>query len=126
MLEGSYWFKRFVEECGKISSHIKFKRIKHGFYRMYWQDSAQPAYLHECYKWMPRVGYDIEERDPRYENFKFYEEYEDQAELTMKVKNYVEGFFDSLDTIRKRVYMLRNDKEFRQNAINAYKEMRVK
>lgn len=59
-------------------------------------------------------GYDIEERDIGFESQKYFEEYEDAAELSLNIKNYVEGYWDSIDTIKKRVYMFRNDKEFNQ------------
>lgn len=120
------WFKKLVSECKKISPHISFRRIKYGFYRIYWTGGGEPAYMHECYKWMPAVGFDMDEFDPRFESHKYYEKYEDRAELTMKVKNFVEGYHDSLATIRKRVRMFRNDKEFRENATAAYRNTKVK
>ena len=75
---------------------------------------------------MPYKGYDIEEKDPRFQSREYYEEYEDQAELTMKLKNFVEGYWDSINTIKKRIYMLKNDKEFRKTASEAYRSVRVK
>lgn len=84
------------------------------------------AYIHEVYKEMPQVGYDYDDLDPRFEDKKYHEEFEDSNELTRKVKNYVEGYYDSLDRIRTRVYMMKNDKEFNERATNAYKQMVVK
>ncbi len=126
MIDGGVWFRKFKKDCEALSPHIKFIRIKFGFYRIYWVGGAEPAYMHECYKWMPRKGYDIEQEDPRFESHRYYEENEDRAELTMKVKNFVEGYVDSMDTMRKRVRMFRNDKEFREQAIRAYSQFVVK
>jgi len=126
MLEGSRWFRRFYKECRKLSKHIYFKRIKYGFYRLYWTGGGQPAYIHEVYKEMPYRGYDINDKDIRLQSFKYYQEYEDSAELTRNIKNFVEGYVDSMGTLRKRVYMLKNDKEFYKNAVDAYKQVRVK
>ncbi len=126
MINGTIWFKRFKRELEKMSPHIKFKEIKYGFVRIYWVGGGHPAYMHEVYKWMPYKGYDIEEKDPRFQSKKYYEEYEDQAELTLKIKNFVEGYWDSIKTMQKRVYMFKNNKEFYNEACNAYKQVRVR
>jgi hypothetical protein len=76
--------------------------------------------------WMPMKGYDMDEKDPRFASQKYYEEYEDRAELTLKIKNFVEGYWDSMDTLKKRVRLLRNNKEFLDNAIRAYSNVVVK
>lgn len=119
--EGSLWFRRLYKECKKISPHIRFKRVKNGFYRLYWRQ----AYFHEVYKEMPMIGYTMDDLDPRFENQKYFEEYEDQYELTRKIKNFVEGYHDSHGTIERRNYMMRNDKEFYDTARKAYKQMRI-
>lgn len=120
--EGSLWFKRLVKDCEKISSQIRIVRIKYGFFRVYWGQ----AYLHEIYKEMPQFGHDIYERNIRFEDKKYVEALEDRAELTRKIKNYVEGYWDSLDVIRTRAYMMRTDKEFNDNATQAYKQHVIK
>lgn len=126
MLEGSKWFKKLVKDCAKVSSHITFVRVKYGFYRVYWTGGGEPAYIHEVYKWMPAKGYDMEITDPRFESLKYFQEFEDRDEIVMKVKNFVEGYYDSMETILKRVRMFRNDKEFRDNATKSYRNMAVK
>lgn len=122
----SQYFKRFKRDCKHISSHIKFKRIKFGFYRLYWINGGEPAYLHEACENMPYIGYDIEEKNAQLTSQKYYEEFEDHAELIMKIKNYREGYWDALDRIKTRVYMLKNDKEFREEATRAYRTRIVK
>lgn len=122
ILEGSRWFRRLIKDCRKISPHLRIKSIKLGFYRITWKG----AYLHEAYKEMPQIGYDLDDLDPRFEDKKYFEEYEDNAELTRNIKNFVEGYYDSLSRIRTRVYMMRNDKEFNEKSTNAYKEFVVK
>lgn len=122
MQEGSIWFKRLVKDCKAISPHIRIKRIKYGFYRIYYQR----AYIHEVYKEMPMEGHGVYENDIRFENQAYYEEYEDRAELTRKIKNYVEGYYESLDRIRTRVYMMRNDKEFNEQATKRYETVVIK
>lgn len=101
---------------------MRFKRLKYGFWRIYYKN----AYIHECYEEMPMIGHDIEEIDQRFENQKYYEEFEDNAQLTRKIKNYVEGYYDSIQTLRRRIYMIRNNKEFFETASKAYKMIRVK
>lgn len=120
--EGSVWFKRLQKELKKLSPHIRIRRIKMGFYRIFWDD----AYLHEVYSNMPFKGYDIEHTDPRLENQSYYEEFEDEVETVRTVKNFVEGYYDTLDAIKTRVYMMRNDKEFNERSHNAYKQFIVK
>lgn len=122
MLEGSLWFRRFCKEASKISSHIRIKRIKYGFYRIFWDR----AYLMECYKEMPQFGHDIYEKDIRFESKKYFEKYEDRAELTRKIKNYIEGYWDSIDRLRTRAWMVRNDKGFFEQADRAYRQFVVK
>ena len=93
-----------------------------GFYRIYWKD----AYMHECYSEMPYKGYDIEEEDPRLMDKKYYEEYEDNVQLTRKIKNFVEGYVDSMNKIKKRVWLFKNDDEHYKQAKRAYAQMKVK
>ncbi len=116
MTEGSLWFRRLVKDCAKISSHIRVKRIKYGFYRIYWKT----LYVHEIYKEMPQKGYDIEDNDIRLISQKYYEDYEDRAELTRKIKNYVEGYWDSLDRVKTRIYMIKNNKTYSEQAKQMY------
>lgn len=125
-MEGTPWFKRFYKDCKKMSDRLKFVRIKHGFYRIYWVSGGQAAYVHEVYKEMPPKGYDIEEKDMRLQSKKYYEEFEDHVEYVRTIKNFVEGYYDSIKKIKKRLYMLRNNKEFRQKAVKKYKQIKVK
>lgn len=124
--KGSIWFRRFVRDVEALSPHLRFKRIKFGFYRIYWVGGGEAAYIGECYKEMPEYGYDIEEKNYQLESKKYYEEYEDNPELIRKIKNFVEGYRDNIEHIRTRVYMLKNNKEFRETAVNGYKQMKVK
>lgn len=126
VLEGSSWFKRFYRECKKMSPHIKFVRLRYGYYRIYWVGGGEPAYIHEVYKWMPMKGYDIYDKDPRFTSQRYYEEYEDHAEITLKIKNFVEGYWDSIDTMKKRIRLFKNNKEFNKTATAAYRNIRVK
>ena len=121
-MEGSLWFRRLRRECKAISPHIRFKRVKLGFYRIYWKT----AYIHEVYKEMPHRGYDIEDEDPRFESQKFSESKEDQGEITRKIKNYVEGYTDSIERIRTRVYLMRHNDDFNEQSTKAYKQYHVK
>lgn len=75
---------------------------------------------------MPEVGYEVEEKNYQLESKKYYEEYEDNPELIRKIKNFVEGYRDNIDHIRTRVWLMKNDKEFRKTAVNGYKQMYVK
>lgn len=121
-ITGTRWFRRLYNECKAISSHIEFKRIRLGYYRIYWRG----AYIHEVSSKMPEFGYDIEEYDPRFENQSYYEEYEDNAELSQKIKNFVEGYHNSIDRIRTRIYLMKNNKEFNESATKAYQQFIVK
>lgn len=110
--KGSRWFRRFLKDCKRISKHIRVKRIKHGFYRVYFRH----GYIGECYKEMSPKGYDIDEIDNRFEDRKFWESREDRAELTRKVKNYVEGYVESLDMVTTNTYMMRHSAEHNKEA----------
>ena len=109
-----------------MSPHFKFVRLKYGFYRIYWTGGGEPAYVHEVYKWMPMNGYTIDEKNPRFESHRYYQQYEDRDEVVMKVKNFVEGYTDSKETLLKRYRMFRNDKEYYKTATQAYRATRVK
>lgn len=122
ILEGSRWFRRLVKDIEKIDPYLRLKRIKYGFYRVFWKN----VYIHEVYKECPLIGYDIEEDDYRLESQKYFEEYEDNAELIRKIKNYKEGYFDAIDRIKTRVYMMRHDKEFHENASKRFQTFTVK
>lgn len=121
-MEGSRWFRRCVKDIQKMSRDIRIVKLKMGFYRIYYKT----AYIHEIYKEMPEHGYDIEEYDPRLESRSYYEEYEDNVELVRTIKNYKEGYWDSLDVVRTRVWLMKNNKEYHEKATKAYKQMFVK
>ncbi len=109
----SHYFKRFKRECEQLSKHIKFKRIKHGFYRIYYKN----LYIHECSSNMQAVAYDIEDINPMvYESKQFYEEYEDNIDMIKTFKNYVEGYSDAIQVVRRRLWLHRHDDEF--NKVN--------
>lgn len=119
---GNVWFRRFRDECLRSFPDLRFKKIKYGFYRIYWRG----AYIGECYDTMPPKGYDKEEDDVRFMNKSYFEEFEDKAKLTRKIKNFVEGYYDLRDTFKTRIYMLKNDLEFRKNSQTAYRQFYVK
>lgn len=119
---GNVWFRRFYRECKKLSPHIRFRKIKFGFYRIYFQS----AYIGECYDNMPPKGYDKEEDDVRFMNQSYYEEYEDSAKMTRQVKNFVEGYYDLINTFKTRIYLLKNNREYRDDAKKAYQQFYVK
>ena len=121
-MAGSLWFRRLVDDCKKISPHIRIKAIGHGFYRVYFQR----AYIHELYKEMPQTGYDCIDKDFVFLEKKYVESREDSSELTRKIKNYVEGYWDSLETIRIRVYMMKHNAEYNKMATKRYETVVVK
>lgn len=118
----SIWFKRLKKEVEELSPHFVFRHIKWGFWRIYWKDH----YFHEVFEEMPSNGYSFEAYDPRLEEQSYYEEFEDQPEFVRRIKNFVEGYYDSIGTIRRRFYQLRNDREFFERSHNAYKQAVVK
>lgn len=123
MNKGTRWFRRLVREIRRMSPDFKVVHAKYGFYRIYWRG----AYIHEIYDSMPYKGYDIEDEDIRNkESQSYYENYEDSNEITRKIKNYVEGYWDSFDVIKTRLYMLKNDSEFRDAAQKAYSQFVIK
>ena len=121
-IQGSYWFKRLMEDIKSIDPYLRVVRAKMGFYRIYWKQS----YVHEIYSECPMIGYDFEIEDPSLESQKYYDELEDCKENTRKLKKYKEGYFDSLDHIKTRVWMLRHDKEFNENAAKRWQEAVVR
>lgn len=114
--EGSLWFRRLKRELPKIDKRIRLKRIKFGFYKVFWKQ----AYVHEVFKEMPSKGYDFEDYDPRLENRSYYEEYEDHVKMIRTIKNFKEGYYDSIDRIRTRMYLMKNSNEHYENSQRAY------
>ena len=121
-MEGSYYFRRLVRETKQISSHIRFKRIKHGFYRIYYRQ----AYIGECNKNMPQEGHDIFERAQGFENYDYYQEHHDNADTSLRVKNFVEGYWETKEKLRLRLYQMNHSKEHYEMARRGYSQMRVK
>lgn len=120
------WYRKFKKHCERLSSHLRFVVSPLGFARIYWTGGGEPAYIHEVDTNMPYIGHDIYEKDIRLVSKRYYEEYEDTDTTVRNIKNYKEGFWDSMETIKKRVYMLKNDKEFRKEATGAYRRVVVK
>ena len=121
-MTGSLWFRRFIKDCRHISPHIRVKRIKHGFYRIYWKS----GYIGECFKEMPQVGYDHTDNDIRFQDKKYFEAREDRVDLTRNIKNYVEGYWETLDMIRTSTWMMKHNDEFYKRSIDGYAELVVK
>lgn len=124
--QGTIWFRRFKREAERMSPHIRFKRIKFGFYRIFWVGDGVSAYLMECSKDMPEVGYDIEEKNYQLESKTYYEEYEDNAELIQKIKNFREGYWESKDRLETNIYLMKNNTDHRKEQQSAYQEFVVK
>ena len=124
--KGTRWFRRFRKEAEALSPHVRFKRIKFGFYRIFWVGDGISAYIGECSKDMPEVGYDIEEKNFQMEDRKYFEEYEEHAELIQKIKNFREGYRESIDRFKTNVYLMKNNKEHREEQQKAYQQMYVK
>lgn len=101
---------------------IRFVPIQHGFYRVFWGR----AYIHEVYAELPQFGHDIYEKDARWASQKFAEQQDNPGETVRNIKNYVEGYWDSIDTIRTRAWMMRNDSEFNKNSTERYRTLVVK
>ena len=121
-MTGSIWFKRLLGDAKRISPHIRFKQIKHGFFRIYYKT----AYIGECYKNMPEMGHDIFEKAIGFEDYSYYQDYHDTADTTLKVKNFVEGYWEVLDRLRTMIYQFRHDREFYETARRGYSQMRVR
>mgnify|MGYP001572943540 CR=1 FL=1 len=124
--KGTRWYQRLRREVEAMSPHIRFRRIKFGFYRIYWVGDGESAYIGECSKDMPQFGYDLEERNYQLESQKYFEEYEDNAELIQKIKNFREGYWGSIYRLRTNIYLLKNNAEHRKEAQAAYSQFVVK
>lgn len=120
--EGSVWFRRLMRDLTRTSKHFKVRRIRHGFFRIYWQE----AYVHEVYKEMPRRGYVWYTDSPYKESLKLMQEYEQDGEIQRKVKNFVEGYDEASRAIKLRVYQFKNDDEHYRVAKDMYKHVVIK
>lgn len=120
--EGSVWFRRLQKDLQKISKHIKVRRIRHGFFRIYWKE----AYVHEVYKEMPYRGYTTYTESPYKESLKLMQEYEQDGEMQRKIKNFVEGYSEAIKAIKIRVHQFKNNDEHYQIAKDMYKQVVIK
>ena len=118
----SYWFKRLKNELEQKSKHIRFVGVRYGFYRIYFKN----IYMHEVYGEMSQHGGDIYDYDPRIESQSYSQQYELDSELNRKIKNYIEGYWDSKRTIERRFFMMMNNNEYYEAARKAYQQMMVK
>lgn len=119
---GSLWFRRLVKELRNTSKHFRIKRIRHGFYRIYWKD----AYVHEVYKEMPYRGYSWYTDSPYKESLKLMQDWEVDGEIQRKVKNFVEGYCEASKAIKLRMYQFKNNDEHYQVAKDMYKQVVIK
>lgn len=120
--EGSKYFKRLMRDLARYSKHIRVKRIRYGFYRIYWKE----AYVHEVYKEMPYRGYSWVSDNPYHESFRWVQEHEQDGELQRKVKNFVEGYTEASKAIKLRIYQFKHNKEHYQMAKDMYKTVVIK
>lgn len=75
---------------------------------------------------MPQVGYDCIDKDFNFLEKKYVESREDPSELTRKIKNFVEGYWEALETIRVRVYLMRHDAQYNKLATQRYQTVVIK
>ncbi len=120
--EGSYWFRRLVRDLYRSSKYFKVRRIREGFFRIYWKD----AYVHEMYKEMPYRGYTWYTDSPYKESLKLMQEWEQDGELQRKIKNFVEGYSEASKAIKLRVYQFKNNDEHYRTAKQMYQTVVVK
>jgi len=120
--EGSYWFRRMVRDLYRESKHFKIRRIRDGFFRIYWKE----AYVHEMYKEMPYRGYVWYTESPYKESFKLMQENEQDGEIQRKVKNFVEGYSEAYKSITIRIHQFKNDEEHYKIAKEMYQQVVIK
>ena len=120
--EGSPWFRRFVRDLYRMSKHFKVRRIRCGFYRVYWKN----AYVHEVYKEMPYRGYVWYTESPYVDSLKLVQEWEQDGEIQRKVKNFVEGYSESSKAVKIRIYQFKNNDERYRIAKDMYKQAVIK
>ena len=120
--EGSYWFRRLMRELHKTSKYFKVRRIKHGFYRIYWKD----AYVHEVYKEMPYRGYSWYTDSPYKDSLKLTLEWEQDGEIQRKIKNFVEGYSEASKAIRLRLFQFKTNDEHYRIAKDMYRNVVIK
>lgn len=120
--EGSYWFRRLIRELYANSKYFRVRRIRHGFFRIYWKD----AYVHEVYKEMPMRGYVWYTESPYKDSLKLVLEYEQDGEIQRKVKNFVEGYQEASKAIKLRTYQFKNNDEHYKLAKDMYKQVVIK
>jgi hypothetical protein len=120
--EGSIWFRRLMKDLRKMSKHIKVRRIRHGFFRIYFKE----AYVHEVYKELPYKGYVWYTESPYKDSLKLSLAWEQDGEIQRKVKNYVEGYSEALKAIKLRVYQFKNNEEHYRLAKDMYKHVVIK
>lgn len=124
--EGTGHFRRFKKEAEALSSHIRFKRLKKGFYRIYWMGGGKPAYMYECFKNMPYRGYQWESKNLKLEDKKYYEAKEDKIDTIYRVKNFREGYSESIRRMKTIYYQFRKNDEHYTIATEGFKRMNVK
>lgn len=120
--KGSVWFRRLCRELRRMSKHFRIKRIRSGFYRIYWKD----AYVHEVYKEMPYRGYEWCIQDPYKESLKLVLQYEQDGDIQRKVKNFVEGYCEAIRAIKLRTYQFKNNDEHYRLAKDMYRNVVIK
>ena len=80
----------------------------------------------ETYEEMPPNWRNIESYDPRLKSQKYYEEYEDNVKLIRTLKNFLEGYYDSIEKLKRCLWMLRHNKEFWERSGNIYNYGNIK
>ena len=121
-MAASYWFKRFKKEVEEMYPHIRFRPLNSGFWRIYWKDH----YIGEAFEEMPPKGYDIYDYDPRLSSQSYVEKYELHDEMVRKVKNFIEGYYDNIESVHRKMYLLFHSQEYFKRSQGAYSQMVIK
>jgi hypothetical protein len=75
---------------------------------------------------MNLIGHDIEEKNWNMEDFSYYRQMDDLADQTARLKNFREGYVETLDMLRTRTFMIKHNKEFYERARQGYSQLRIK
>lgn len=71
-------------------------------------------------------GHDIEEKNWNMEDFSYWRTHGDVADQSAKLKNFREGYTETLNLLRTRTFMIKHDKEFYERARAGYSQLRIK
>jgi len=114
---GNYWFNKIIERYSRDKNIVVEKHHKYPYVTLYYKE---PMYKHYVYNFPIRVtphNYRTDVFNARFDNEHHYNEMRGSVEGAKSGVSMAPGYAKIIHKIDKRLYLLRNNDEYRKQSL---------